>query len=263
MSLRIDEKLKRDLKAISDSGRGSLNGWIEDELQKLVDTTKAEFPRRLNEARDKLKVYNELSMKFLELGPGENIKPEHFEEGTAARAKMDAEIAENIGIEHHNRNHARVPNPEYSFKDDNGFDVTELDRDYVDQNLGYAKHNYDRLRRLSEALEDISIPNGDIVDKEGYLNAAARERIYALSEAAGTGRYADHWGTYFGFSERGYTWENILHGHHVVSPTARARIASWLEWQEEELEEELKENSPPELRLVYSKTIDDEPEGAA
>jgi len=247
MSLQIDEKLKRDLQALCKCYDCSLNVLIERELQLLVEAAKAELPRELGETRDRLKLYNELSMKFLELGPQENLKPENFESETCPREDINRAVAEQMSAERTNKKPGSRLGFNGSDEECDGREQVELKQSFVERQLERAKRDYNKLRDLAERLNDDTLPCVDIVDETGFLTSATTHRIYAVAKALNT--YAEDLGPGFGYGKVSVTWTNVLNRRASVSPAVRARIATWLERKEQELARSAPARVLPELGM--------------
>jgi len=237
MSLQIDEKLKRDLQALCKCYGCSLNMWIERELQFLVEAAKAELPRELDQTRERLKLYNELAMKFLELGPHGNLKSGDFENGMGSRDDIDRAVAEQMSAEES----LRMPDPlsgsdascDECDSNEDDREQGELKHSFVERQLERAKRDYNKLRDLTERLNDDTLPCVDIVNEKGFLTSATTHRIYAVAKALNT--YAEDLGPGFGYGKVSITWTNVLNRRAAVSPAVRTRITTWLECKEQEL----------------------------
>lgn len=260
MTLRIDEKLKRDLQALCRCFDYSLHSWLENELQCLVDAGKAALPRELNEARAKLRHYNELSMKLLELEPDEGIERKDLDDSMTVKAEMSGAVAKpyangHVGGLESDRD------PDCSFKQRYCHERAELGRDFVEKQLEAAKREYDKLRQLAEFLADETLPGADIVDEYGILTATTRERIYAVAGVLDV--YAGDLGAEFGYGDLSLTWEKVLNRRIAIAPSIRRRISTWLERKEEELAESLSGHLPAELKKYFGAFRDDSPDGGS
>ncbi len=85
ISVRLDEKLKRDLSAWATANHKSVNGLITRLVTTEVDRARANLETDFEAAKAELKRLTAVSMKFLDKAPGEKLTLEDFDEGELGR----------------------------------------------------------------------------------------------------------------------------------------------------------------------------------
>ena len=225
MSVRLDEKLKRDLSAWAAANQKSANDLITRLVQTEVDHARANLETNFEAAKAELKRMTAVSMKFLDKAPGEKLTLEDFDEGELGRdyAEDLMTLDENFA--------------DWEFYRDG------VERDCVEVDLGRAKWNFNTWSTCVEKLGQ-EPPDQEIVNKWGHITPETRKRIYRILDDLGLDYSVLM--KQLGYRDRG-SWSNVLNGHNEISPRVRTRLVQWIEFTEEEIASLPK---PPNLTVV-------------
>lgn len=225
MSVRIDEKLKRDLSAWATANHKSVNDIITRLVTTEIDRARANLEAELEASKAEVKRLTAVSMKFLDKAPGERLTLEDFDDGELSRDYVE---------------HLMTLDENFA---DWEFYREGVDRETVEEELGTAKWHFDTWSTCAESLGQ-EPPDQEIVDRWGRITPETRKRI---------DRIRDHldidFGTLMrplGFKDK-YRFMDVLNGNYEISPRARTRLANWIEYREEEIGPE---RDPPTLTVV-------------
>ena len=225
MSVRLDEKLKRDLSAWAAANQNSVNEIITRLVKTEIGHARANLETDLEAAKVELKRLTAVDMKFLDKAPGGKLTLEDFEEGELGRDYVE----------------------ELMTLDDK-FGDADVYRDGVDcfivnDELGMAKWQFNRWSTCKEKLGQAP-PDQEIVNKWGYITPETRKRINRICDHLETSPLGMMEG--LGYKNMGRFY-NVLHGHLEISPRARTLLANWIEYYEEEIGSQ---PQPPTLTVV-------------
>ena len=225
MSVRLDEKLKRDLSAWAEANHRSVNNIITRLVKTEVDHARANMKTNLQGAKAELKRMTAVSMKFLDKVPGEKLTLADFKEGELGRDYVEELMA--LGEKHTDWEEYR----------------DGVDRELVEDDLGTAKWKFDTWSTCVEKLGQ-EPPDQEIANRWGHITPETRKRIFRICDDLGLD--ASVLMERLGYRDRS-SWSNVLHGYNEISPRARARLARWIEYAEEEIASLPK---PPKLTVV-------------
>ncbi len=225
MSVRLDEKLKRDLSAWAAANHKSVNDIITRLVKTEVDHARANLETDFEIAKAELKRLTAVSMKFLDKTPGESVTLEDFEEGELGRDYVEEMMT--LGE-----------------KNDDWEEYRDgVDRETVEGELGTAKWNFDTSSACIEELGQES-PDQEIVNKWGYITPETRKRIDGI--LAHLKMNSGDLMAVLGYRS-GIRLSNTLNGYYELSPRARTRLVNWIEYREEEI---ASQPQPPKLTVV-------------
>ena len=225
MSVRLDEKLKRDLSAWAAANHTSVNDLMTRLAKTEVENARANLETDFEASKAELKRLTAVSMKFLDKAPGEKLTMEDFDEGELGRDYVE----ELMTLD------------EEFYRD--GVDRDGVDRDCVEDELGTAKWKFEKWSTCKEKLGQ-EPPDQEIVNKWGYITPETRKRIF---------RILDYLDLNFSVLMKPLRYKNlaslwnVLNGGYEISPRVRSRLAQWIEYNEKDIPK------PPNLTLVVSR----------
>ena len=154
ISLRLDEKLKRDLSAWCEFEGHSVNDSIVKLIKQSLDSAQQSLAEDLEFAKSELKEWHAILMKIVDKVPGAKVVLDDFVEGEPGYEKVKF-----------------ITGIDERYAEDSEDLIDGIPRDVAEDSFDHAKFWLDRRMKCREIWADDSLPNEDLVDERSYPSA--------------------------------------------------------------------------------------------